>query len=110
MSDSFWSGVGSLLNDTVTEYPVENKGLKEWDTESWGILPSLFGEEFSTNSGVHVLKRFNVYPEVILSGLYRVLNYFDLLHSECFEVSIDGVGFAVLKIFFYFCISTLQPP
>ncbi|KAM7539395.1 hypothetical protein Aperf_G00000057950 [Anoplocephala perfoliata] len=91
MSNSFWNGISSLFNDTVTEYPIDSKRIKDWDTASWGILPSLFAEESSTDNGVHVLKRFNVYPEVILAALYRALDYFNMLHSECFEVAIDGI-------------------
>nr|CDS21126.1 protein dpy 19 1 [Echinococcus granulosus] len=91
MAESFYSGLDSLFNDTMTEYPgMLGKVDKEWKMNEWGLLPGYSASGAVTN-GVRVLERFNVYPEVILAGLYRVLRYFDLLHSECFEVVIEGI-------------------
>ncbi|VDM30623.1 unnamed protein product [Hydatigera taeniaeformis] len=92
LAESFFSGLNSLFNDTMTEFPgilgeVEN----EWNVEEWGLLPANSIPGAVTN-GVRVLERFNVYPEVILAGLYRLLRYFDLLNSECFEVVIEGIS------------------
>ncbi|KAM3184946.1 hypothetical protein ACTXT7_007379 [Hymenolepis weldensis] len=89
MADTFWVGLRSLLNDTVTEYPIETEKISDWDYEKWGILPKLFGNSKPNNS-ILVLERFNVYPELILAGVYRILNSLELLHSDCFQISIDG--------------------
>nr|CDS34306.2 protein dpy 19 1 [Hymenolepis microstoma] len=89
MANTFWSGVLSLLNDTVTEYPIENEEIKDWNYEKWGVLPKLLSD-FKPSNGILVLKRFNLYPELILAGLYRILNSLALLQSDCFHVSIDG--------------------
>lgn len=92
MAESFYSGLDSLFNDTMTEYPgVLGKVEKEWKMGEWGLLPDYSAPGTVTDS-VRVLERFNVFPEVILAGLYRVLRYFDLLYSECFEVVIEGVS------------------
>ncbi|KAL5961036.1 putative C-mannosyltransferase DPY19L1 [Taenia solium] len=92
LAGSFYSGLDSLFNDTMTEYPgVLGKVAKGWKMEEWGLLPGYSALEAAMD-GVRVLERFNVYPEVILAGLYRVLRHFDLLHSECFEVVIEGIS------------------
>lgn len=98
MADTFWVGVSSLLNDTITEYPIETEKITDWDYEKWGILPKLLGDS-KLNNSIFVLERFNVYPELILAGVYRILNSLELLHSDCFQISIDGVILSLLLIF-----------
>ncbi|KAL5105210.1 putative C-mannosyltransferase DPY19L2 [Taenia crassiceps] len=91
LAESFCSGLDSLFNDTMTEYPCILGNVEEWKMEEWGLLPGYSTHEAAAD-GVRVLERFNIYPEVILAGLYRILRYFDLLHSECFEVVIEGIS------------------
>ncbi|VDN99840.1 unnamed protein product [Rodentolepis nana] len=100
MADTFWSGVLSLLNDTVTEYPIENEEIADWNYEKWGVLPKLQSDS-KPNNGILVLERFNLYPELILAGLYRILNSLELLQSDCFQVSIDGVIWSIPYIYLY---------
>uniref|UniRef100_A0A5K3FR64 Lipase_3 domain-containing protein n=1 Tax=Mesocestoides corti TaxID=53468 RepID=A0A5K3FR64_MESCO len=89
LADSFWKGVDSLFNDTVTEYPNVLENVDSWDTTSWGFLPAI--PPSMSSQGVRVLERFNVYPEVLLAAIYRTLSHLNILDSECFQVTIDGV-------------------
>ncbi|VDD76941.1 unnamed protein product [Mesocestoides corti] len=87
LADSFWKGVDSLFNDTVTEYPNVLENVDSWDTTSWGFLPAI--PPSMSSQGVRVLERFNVYPEVLLAAIYRTLSHLNILDSECFQVRRD---------------------
>ncbi|VDN34563.1 unnamed protein product [Dibothriocephalus latus] len=98
MADSLSSGLASLFNDTLTEYPSQFGCLNNSAGEH-GYLPDLVVCSSSSSSsgsskafpGINVLERFNVYPELLLAALYRLANQWRLLSSQCFEVSLGSV-------------------
>ena len=60
---SFWSEIGSrVVNDDRTEHPHT----------------------------INALKRFNLYPEVVLAGLYRWMNGMGMLERACWQVDRDS--------------------
>ncbi|VDL97711.1 unnamed protein product [Schistocephalus solidus] len=94
LADSLSSGVLSLFNDTLTEYPNQLGCLNNSFGEH-GYLPGLVicfsSESGKTYPGINVLERFNVYPEVLLAVLYRFARQWNLLSSQCFQVSLGDV-------------------
>nr|VZI11601.1 unnamed protein product [Spirometra erinaceieuropaei] len=94
LSNSLSSGIHSLFNDTFTEYPSQLGCLNNSAGEH-GYLPSLAvcssPESGKTHPGINVLERFNIYPEVLLAALYRFARQWNLLSSQCFQVSLGDV-------------------
>jgi len=58
-ADSLLDGAGQLYRNNLTEYPLV----------------------------INTLKRFNLYPELVLGTLYRSLNSLGVLHQDCWTVN-----------------------
>jgi len=58
-ADTLLDGAAELYSNNITEYPLV----------------------------INTLKRFNLYPELVLGTLYRSLNYMGMLHQDCWTVN-----------------------
>ena len=52
-----------------------------------GFLSTLSDNRTEAPTTINVLERFNLYPEVLLSVIYRAMNSMNMLKEECFQVN-----------------------
>ncbi|TNN16583.1 putative C-mannosyltransferase DPY19L1 isoform 3 [Schistosoma japonicum] len=78
LAPSFMEGFNSLLADTRTEYPPCLNVVNNTDVHKDIKCAKL-----------NAIERFNVYPELLLAGIYRFLQSFGLIKRYCFQVKRD---------------------
>ncbi|CAH8430389.1 unnamed protein product [Schistosoma turkestanicum] len=78
LASTFMEGFNSLLMDTRTEYPPCLSLVNDTDTQKDNQCANL-----------NAIERFNLYPELLLAGVYRFLNTFNLTKRYCFQVKRD---------------------
>jgi len=52
-----------------------------------GFLSVLFDNRTEAPTTINVLERFNLYPEVLLSFIYRIMKSRDMLTEVCYQVN-----------------------